>query len=146
MGIEAVRKLPMRGVSLVLSLLAALLLLAPIQAAAQTSPAPNPSSVDARGVDLLDGDLILGAVDLAIGPSDHRGLTFGRQWTGGGWRIAGLPTLSGSTGSPFYSVGGVTTPFVTSGSTYVPVIENGTSLTGDRRDRVPRRDNQNLHL
>ena len=84
MGLENVLRAPMRT-----AIIAALLVLGALTAAAPASaqdsipPPPMPSSIDERGVDLISGKLVVGSADLAIGPSDHRGLTLSRQWVNG---------------------------------------------------------------
>jgi hypothetical protein len=87
MGADGLRKLAgWKALSGAL-LLAVLILLASPASAQEIPPPPMPSSIDARGVDLLSGDLIIGNTDLSIGPSDIHGLQLSRQWVGG-WRVA----------------------------------------------------------
>src|SRR5687767_4051307 len=94
----------LRAAACAMSLLIATLL-APAPASAQTAPAPNPSSIDERGVDLLSGKVIVGSTDVSIGPPDHRGLSFSRQWVNNGWRISNVPTVSGNCTNPVVSFG-----------------------------------------
>jgi len=98
-----------------------------------SAPAPPmPSSVDARGVDLISGQVVMAPADLHIGPSDHRGLTFARQWSEKAWRIADIPAMSGSTANPIVSFGGKSVPFQTVGGNYQPVFDDGSTLSNDR--------------
>lgn len=114
-------------------LLAQLLVVATPAHAQGVPPPPMPSSVDERGVDLISGSLIAGAMDLSIGPDDHRGLRFARQWSKNGWRIADLPTISGSTTYPIVSYGGQSIPFKpASGGGYEPYFQNGATLNAAR--------------
>ena len=96
------------------------------------APPPEPMNLDERGVSLTAGQVIMDAVDLTIGPADHRGLQFTRQWVSSGWRISNLPTMSGSTTNPIVSYRGRSIPFKTVSGGYVPEFENGATLSNDR--------------
>lgn len=113
--------------------LGAISLLLASQASAQTQPPPPPQpvNVDENGVDLASRKLVMGNVDLAIGPNDHRGLQLVRQWAGQGWRIASTPVISGSTTDPIVVVGGRSATFSWNGSKYVPAVQDGSSLSSD---------------
>ncbi len=102
-------------------------------ASAQTTPpAPVPLSVDARGVDLLSGKLLLQEPDLAIGPADHRGLQLTRKWVGSGWSYAQRPVMTGSTDFPIVSFGGRSIPFHRLNGEYIPYFEDGSTLNSNR--------------
>ncbi|MBT2134649.1 hypothetical protein KK137_09915 [Croceibacterium sp. LX-88] len=112
------------------------LLLGAVPATAQDTPVPPPpvrSTVDSTGVDLLSGKVLVGATDVAIGPDDHRGLRFGRQFVENGWRFSGMPTLNGSTSNPIVSFQGQSIAFkpVTGGG-YEPYFQNGATLNAAR--------------
>jgi RHS repeat-associated protein len=111
----------------------AVLLLTSVPASAQSvPPPPNPSDVDARNVDLTSGGLVITNVDLAMGPSDYHGVQFSRQYVGGGWRIAEVPTISGSTTNPVVSYNGRSIPFTTVYGGYAPEFQDGSSLNSTR--------------
>ncbi len=93
---------------------------------------PNPSSIDQHSVDLLTGKLVIDRVDVTIGPSDYHGLRFARQFVGSGWRIADVPTVSGSTTNPIVSFGGHSIPFKTVSGAYVPQFADGSTLNSTR--------------
>jgi len=131
MGLVVDWRVPGRLVAATLLLLCALLLTA-APALAQTPPPPNPSSIDGHGVDLVSGRVITGATDVAIGPNDHHGLSFGRQLVNGTWRISNVPVISGSTSNPIVSFGGQSVPFYTSGGVYVPQFQDGATLNSTR--------------
>jgi RHS repeat-associated protein len=98
-----------------------------------SAPAPPmPSQIDGRGVDLLSGRLVMGGADLAIGPSNHQGVRFSRQWSKNAWRIAEIPTISGSSSNPIVTFGGRSVPFELDGSNYKAVFPDGSSLSSDR--------------
>ena len=85
-----------------------------------------PSQIDERGVDLTSGRLIIGGTDVGIGPSNHHGLRFSRQWSTSAWRIANIPTMSDSTTYPIVSFGGRSIPFEPNGSGgYKATFEDG---------------------
>jgi RHS repeat-associated protein len=112
-------------------------LLAASPALAQAPPAapppPMPSQIDGHGVDLHSGRLILGGADVSIGPDNHHGLRFARQWSKNAWRIAQLPTMSGSSSYPVVSFGGGSIPFEPNGSGgYKALFEDGSTLSSDR--------------
>lgn len=110
--------------------------LSPLSALAQEAPVPAPpvrSSIDGNAVDLTSGRLLLSNGDLSIGPANHHGLSFSRQWVENGWRIASLPTLGGNTSAPIVSYGGRSYGFVSDGTSgYTPEFQDGSSLSSDR--------------
>ena len=119
----------------VLLVLAALL--PGLPAHAQGTPVPPPpvrSTVDERGVDLTSRTPLIVTPDVSIGPSDHHGLSFSRQWVENGWRIVGMPTLSGSTYNPIVSFQGGSIPFKTmvGGGGYEPELPSGATLNPAR--------------
>ena len=119
------------------SLLAAaqLAVIAPVNADTPTNSAPAPpmpSQIDQFGVDLTSGRLVTGGADVSIGPADHHGLSFARQWSEHAWRIANMPTMSGSTTYPVVSFGGRSIPFELVGGIYQPIFADGSTLSADR--------------
>jgi hypothetical protein len=60
--------------------------LPPSIAVAQVPPPPVQSTVDENSVDLTTGRILVGRTDVAIGPNNHHGLGFSRQWVDSGWR------------------------------------------------------------
>lgn len=132
MGLENVLRAPVRT-----AIIAVLLVLGTFMAAGTASaqgapPPPVPLNVDERGVDVVTGKLVLGRVDVAIGPADHRGLVFGRQWVENGWRISDMATISGDTTNPVVYFGGRSIPFKTVSGSYVPLFQDGSTLSNDR--------------
>ena len=101
-------------------------------ALAQSGPIPPPpvrSTVDGNNVDLISGQVLVGQVDVAIGPGSHHGLSFGRQWVQNGWRYVGMPTLSGSSSYPIVSFQGMSIAFQpASGGGLEPALPNGATL------------------
>jgi len=95
-------------------------------------PPPMPSQIDEFGVDLTSGSLVIGGADISIGPDDHRGLRFVRQWAKHAWRIADLPTMSGSATYPIVSFGGRSFPFKLVSGVYKSLFEDGSTLSSDR--------------
>ena len=98
-------------------------------AAAQTQPTPPEHYThDERGVDLVTGQFVHEAVDVAIGPPDEGGIVHSRIWANGGWRdsLSGTIAVSGST--YVVSLGGVSEAFTNSGSTFTPVSNRGATL------------------
>jgi hypothetical protein len=119
------------------SLLAAaqLAVIAPVNADTPTNSAPAPpmpSQIDQFGVDLTSGRLVTGGADVSIGPADHHGLSFARQWSEHAWRIANMPTMSGSTTYPVVSFGGRSIPFELVGGVYQSIFADGSTLSADR--------------
>ena len=104
----------------------------PLQAQDGAPPPPQPLNVDERGINVSSGTLVMSAVDLAIGPDDNRGLRFGRQWVLSGWRVPFIPTMSGSTSNPVVSFDGQSVAFKTVSGAYVPVYQDGSTLSSDR--------------
>jgi RHS repeat-associated protein len=107
-------------------------------ASAQTlvPPPPQVSQVDANGVDVISGDVLLTRPGVSIGPGDHRGLRFSQQWVENGWRYNEVPTLSGSDDYPTVSFSGGTVAFVPNGTGYKPYLENGATLNSSRTEFV----------
>jgi hypothetical protein len=99
---------------------------------ADVAPPPMPINVDERGVDVTSGKLVITVTDLSIGPADHHGLRLTRQLVNIGWRLADVPTITGDSTNPVVSYNGHSIPFTTSGSAYVPVYQNGATLSSDR--------------
>ena len=115
--------------------LGAISLLLASQASAQSQPPPpeevlNPST---GGVDIATRELNLANTDLAIGPGDHRGLQFTRQWAKQGWRIATTPIISGNSTDPVVVVGGRSKSFTWDDNLnrFVPSVEDGSALSAD---------------
>lgn len=134
MRLEVVRRIAARLAALCLLVIAGAILQVPANAQAPTPspPPPMPSQIDEHGVDLTSGKLVLGGSDVSIGPSDHRGLQFARQWSQNGWRIANMPTLSGSGSYPVVSFGGSSVPFEPDGSGgFKAVYQDGSTLSSN---------------
>ena len=110
--------------------LGAISLLLASQASAQTQPPPppQPMNVDENSVDISSRKLVLGATDLRIGPDDHRGLQLNRQMASYGWRLSTTPVMSGNSTDPVVILGGQSSAFHWNGSTYVPAIQDGSTL------------------
>ena len=96
-------------------------------------PPPFRPNIDQRSVSLTTGQLIAGAVDISIGPDDHRGLKFVRQWTPNQWRQAIVPTISGSSNYPLVTYNGQSYRFEWNSSYtgYIPSTQDGSSLSTD---------------
>ena len=97
--------------------------------AAQTQPTPPEHyTLDGRGVDLVTGQFVHEAVDVAIGPPAEGGIVHSRIWANGGWRdsLSGTIAVSGST--YVVSLGGVSEAFTKSGSIFTPVSNRGATL------------------
>jgi len=109
-------------------LVSSALIATPVLAQQQPTP-PEHYTLDAQGVDLVQGTFNYSAVDVAIGPAGDGGIVHGRVWANGGWRdtLAGTIAVSGST--YVVSFGGVSEVFVKSGSTFTPASNNGSTLT-----------------
>lgn len=90
---------------------------------------PIQPTIDARSVDLPTGTLAASVADITIGPGDHMGLAYVRQWTPSQWRQSSVPVISGSTASPVVTYEGRSYGFTLSGSTYLPGTANGTTFT-----------------
>jgi len=118
-----------RLVAFALAVLAAALV--PDLAAAQSVPPPPVrSTVDENGVDLTSGQMLIGGTDVSIGPGDHHGLSFTRQWVENGWRWAEVPTASGSSGYPTVSFRGQSVAFhYNQAGQLEPYLPNGASFT-----------------
>lgn len=99
-------------------------------AVAQAQPTPPEQyTLDPQGVDLVTGQFVHQATDVVIGQPGAGGIVHGRVWASGGWRdtLAGTIAVSGSTYT--VSFGGVSEVFTKSGSTFMPVSNNGSTLT-----------------
>jgi RHS repeat-associated protein len=134
MGVKAGQPSTVRVLALWFLVLAALGMHVPASAQTPTPspPPPMPSQIDEHGVDLASGKLVLGGTDVSIGPSDHRGLSFSRQFSKQGWRIANMPTLSGNSAYPVVSFGGSSVPFEPNGSGgFRAVFEDGSTLSNN---------------
>lgn len=93
---------------------------------AQIAPPPQFETVDANGVDLASGKLVLKAPIISIGSSGS-GLTYWRTFDGKQDSARGTLSASGSTYT--VTIGGSSENFTLSGSTYVPVVQDGSTLT-----------------
>jgi RHS repeat-associated protein len=92
--------------------------------------------VDANGVDVISGGVLLGRPGVSIGPDNHRGLRFSQRWVENGWRYNEIPTLSGDEDYPTVSFSGGTVAFVPDGTGYKPYLENGATLNSSRTEFV----------
>ena len=100
----------------------------PTMAQQQPTP-PEHYTLDARGVDLVEGTFNYATTDVTIGNPGAGGLSFGRIWTNGGWRdsLSGTIRVVGST--YVVSLGGESEAFTLSGGVYTPVSNTGATLT-----------------
>ncbi|WP_300289328.1 RHS repeat-associated core domain-containing protein [Brevundimonas sp.] len=102
---------------------------APATAQVQAAPPPAHYTLDARGVDLINGTFNYSATEVVIGNPGQGGLTYSRSWGGGGWRsnLMGTVYYVGSTYT--VSFGGFSDVFTLAGSVYVPASDRGQTLT-----------------
>ncbi|WEK46400.1 MAG: hypothetical protein P0Y56_15530 [Candidatus Andeanibacterium colombiense] len=121
-----------RLVSTLGMLLAAALFAGPALADDPVPAPPVRSTVDANGVDLTSGQLLLGRTDVSIGPDDHHGLSFTRHWVSNGWRYSEMPTMTGSTTNPVVTWHGQSLMFQSVSGTYRPYFQDGSSLSAGR--------------
>ncbi|WP_084514931.1 RHS repeat domain-containing protein [Sphingobium lactosutens] len=109
--------------------LAILLFAFPHLANAVTPEAVPPvrQSVDANGVDMVNGIFVMPRVDVSIGPSDNSGLVYGST----GYRDTIAATIN-SDGYNFYvSVGGFSDHFTLNATGFTNVERNGSTLSRD---------------
>ena len=118
-----------------LAVLAAVGLLAALPAQAQDGAPPPPTrpAIDDKSVNLTTGQLVTSVTDISIGPNDHHGLQWTRQWVTSQWRQASVPVMSGSSSSVTVVFGGSSWLFTWSGSAYTPQDLDGSSLSADRQ-------------
>ncbi|KAK0341814.1 hypothetical protein LTR94_024867, partial [Friedmanniomyces endolithicus] len=109
-------------------LVSSALIATPALAQQQPTP-PEHYTVDANGVDLVQGTFNYSTTDVVIGKPGQGGIAFGRSYVNGGWRdnLAGTIAVSGAT--HVVSYGGYSEAFTQSGSNYVPNSNNGSTLT-----------------
>lgn len=93
------------------------------------TPPPSDISVDSRGIDIIAGRFNYSVTDVTIGQPDAGGLNYSRSYVGPGWRdnITGTVYVSGS--NITVSIGGSSERFTLSGSTYTPVLDQGSTLS-----------------
>lgn len=116
-----------------LALCAALAAFSGLSAHAQTAPAPpSRPTIDDKSVNLTTGQLITSVTDISIGPDDHRGLRYSRQWVNNNWRSVDLPVMSGSNSSPTVTFNGKAYSFTLNGSAYTSDNKDGSTLSADR--------------
>ncbi|MCI4590401.1 hypothetical protein MOK15_09875 [Sphingobium sp. BYY-5] len=118
-----------------LAMLAALGIIAASAAHAQDA-APSPPtrpSIDENAVNLTTGQLITSVTDISIGPNDHHGLQYVRQWVAPQWRQASVPVMNGSTYSVTVTYDGQSYSFSLNGSSYIPDDQDGSTLSADRQ-------------
>ena len=93
------------------------------------APPPTEYVVDDRGVDLIAGTFNLASADVVIGQSGQGGLTYERTFAGAGWRDNVTGTLQSTSSSNYVaSFGGYSEAFTLSGTTFTPVVPNGSTL------------------
>src|SRR5690606_36182119 len=95
----------------------------------QAAPPPTHYPLDERGVDLVRGTFHHSATDVEIGVPGQGGLSYSRTWVGGGWRtnLMGAVSYVGSVYT--VSLGGFSDRFTLVGTTYVPSLDRGQTLT-----------------
>lgn len=115
-----------------MSLLGALAILSSVATAhAQgiaTSPPPIRSSVDANGVDLVIGALVVSTPQLSIGQGEGA-LTYVRNLTATGWVDNAIGTINVNGSAITVSFGGASDSFTLSGGVYANALGGGSTLT-----------------
>ncbi len=96
----------------------------------QAQPPVRPT-LDSNGVDLFRGTLQLATTDLTIGPPGNGGLSFGRTFYPGGWRVSGLGVIRGSGNIYTVSVGDHAETFTFEAGEYSSNEGQGARLFGD---------------
>ena len=111
----------------------------PIHAQVQGSTPPTVGSVDALGVDIINGQYNYSVTEVAIGPRGQGGLAHGRSYVGNkyssSWRDSHAGTLKlnedmdGTTYDIVVSFGGGSATFDDNAGVYTPTPDSGATLT-----------------
>lgn len=114
----------------------AIILGAGFGALAQTplqTPPPQFYSVDANGVDLINGSYRGNMTPVQIGTPGGAGIAYSRTYFNANYRDNVTGTLTFSGGVYYISIGGTTDTFTLAGSTYTPVKNVGQTLIASGR-------------